>query len=120
MIRWLLYLYPAWFRRRFGDELIDLVARSPQQGRDVVNVLVHAGRMRWESIVIRPWRYVTNAAMAATLFGLGYTINDLASGVGEIHRHWWSTFALGVFVVAAAARTGVAIADARRQESPAP
>ena len=120
MIRWLLYLYPAWFRRRYGDELIDIVARSPHHGRDVVNVLVHAGRMRWESIVTRPWRYVTNAALAATLFGLGYTINDLASGVGEIHRHWWSTLALAAFVFTAAARTAVAIADARRQETPAP
>jgi hypothetical protein len=120
MIRWLLYLYPAWFRRRYGDELIDLVARSPHLGRAVVNLVVHAGRMRWESIVSRSWRYVTNAAVAATLFGLGYTINDLASGVGEIHRHWWSTFALGAFVFSAAARTAVAIADARRQKSPAP
>ena len=120
MIRWLLCLYPAWFRRRYGDELIDLVARSPHRRRDVVNLVVHAGRMRWEIIVIRPLRYVTNVALAAALFGLGYTINDLAGGVGEIHRHWWSTIALGAFMLSVGARTAVAIADTRQQESTPP
>ena len=52
------------------------------------------------------------------MFLLGYAVNDLESGVTEIHRHWWSTLAVGLVALGAAARVAVELLAARRQERP--
>jgi hypothetical protein len=36
---------------------------------------------------------------AASLFALGYAVNDLANGITEVPQHWWSSapvFGLGL------------------------
>lgn len=38
----------------------------------------------------------------ASSFGLGYVINNLAGGITELPRHWWSTAPLLGLVLAAA------------------
>jgi hypothetical protein len=45
-VRFLLRAYPARFRRRYGDELLDLVQASGSPVRDGVNVLLSGLRMR--------------------------------------------------------------------------
>ena len=45
MTRWLLRLYPSWFRGRYGDE----IAESDHRARDVVSVAAAALRLRWET-----------------------------------------------------------------------
>ena len=104
MIRWLLRLYPAWYRDRYGVEIADLVANSDHRLRDVTNVAVGAVRLRWENHMIRPLRHLADASAVGTVFILGYVVNDLEHGISEIGRHWWSSMALVVTVIALTAR----------------
>lgn len=120
MTRWLLRLYPPWFRDRYGDELAELIARSDRRGRDALNLAVHAGHLRWEKLMIRPLRHVANAVVVITVFGFGYTVNDLQGGITEIPRHWWSSFALGITVLSIAARAALELSEARRRSPSAP
>ena len=120
MTRWLLRLYPRWFRDRYGDELADLLADSTHGLGDVVNIAVHAGRLRWESAMSHPLRLVADAVVLITVFGLGYIINDLDDGVTEIGRHWWSSIALVVAVLSIGARTALDIIETRHGRPPGP
>ena len=45
-MRLLIRAFPARFRRRYGDELLDLVQASGSPVRDAVNVLLSGLRMR--------------------------------------------------------------------------
>jgi hypothetical protein len=45
MTRWLLRLYPRWFRDRYGGEFADLLAAPTHRRRDVFNIIVHASRL---------------------------------------------------------------------------
>ena len=115
MTRWLLRLYPAWFRDRYGDELAELITRSDRRARDALNLAVHAGRVRWETLMIRPLRHIANAAVITTVFGFGYAVNDLHSGITEIPRHWWSSLALGITMLTVAARACLGTLESRRR-----
>ena len=114
MIRWLLRLYPWWFRDRYGEEVAALLADSDHRFRDVVNVAGAAVRLRWETDMIRPLRHLADAFLIVTVFILGYVVNDLERGIGEIGRHWWSTIALAITVVALVARGTIEAAHRRR------
>jgi hypothetical protein len=114
MTRWLLRLYPRWFRERYGDELAELLAGSSHRLRDTVNVTFHAGQLRWETVMSRPIRYLADAVVFVTVFGLGYVVNDLEDGVTEIGRHWWSSVALVVTVLSIGGRTAADIIDTKR------
>jgi hypothetical protein len=114
MTRWLLRLYPKHFRDRYGDELAELFSRSDRQTRDVLNVIAHAGRLRMETLMIRPLRHVLNALVVVTVFVLGYVVNDLQDGVTEVGRHWWSSLALVATLVVVAARAAIEVVEARR------
>jgi hypothetical protein len=118
MTRWLLRLYPRWFRERYGDELAELLASSTHRLRDVLNVAVHAGQLRWEIVMSRRIRYLADAVVLVTVFGLGYIVNDLEDGVTEIGRHWWSSIALVVTVLSIGGRTAADIIDTRRGRPP--
>ena len=119
MTRWLLRLYPVWFRDRYGDELADLVARSDHRLRDVVNVAVSACRLRWENRMTRPLRQLANAFVIVTVFVLGYVVNDLEHGISEIGHHWWSSIALVITVLAIAGRAAIETVHRRRDQPPA-
>ncbi len=115
---WLWRLYPAWFRERYGDELADLLARSDHRARDVVDVAVHAGQLRWEHLMIRPLRLFANIAVVVTVFVFGYTLNDLEGGIAEIPRHWWSSAALGLTMLSIVARAAIDLAGGGRHRQP--
>jgi hypothetical protein len=114
MIRWLLRLYPSWFRDCYGEEVAALLADSDHRFRDVLDVAVAAVRLRWETDMIRPLRHLANAVVVVTVFILGYVVNDLEHGIGEIGRHWWSTVALAITVVALAVRGTIEAVHHRR------
>jgi hypothetical protein len=118
MTRWLLWLYPAWFRDRYGDEIEALLADSDHRFRDLVNVAVAAVRLRWENYMSRPLRDLADAFVVVTVFGLGYAVNDLEHGMSEIGRHWWSSIALVVTVAALVARGAIEALDRRRERPP--
>jgi hypothetical protein len=118
MTRWLLRLYPRWFRDRYGGELAELLADPTHRRRDSLNVVVHASRLRLEYIMSRPLRLVADVFVIIAVFGLGYVINDLEHGVTEIGRHWWSSIALVAAGLSIGVRSAVGIVHARRGQSP--
>ena len=118
MTRWLLRLYPKRFRDRYGDELVELINRSDHPRRDAVNVVVHASRLRLETLMVRPLRHLLNVLVVVAVFVLGYVVNDLQGGFSEVHHHWWSSFALVVTALAIAARFAVDVVAGRRQQPP--
>ncbi len=120
MTRWVLRLYPRWFRDRYGDELADLLADSDHRLGDVLNIAVHAARLRWESVMSRPLHLVADAVVVIAMFGFGYIVNDLEDGVTEIGRHWWSSLAVVVAVFSIGARAALAIIDSRHGRPPGP
>jgi hypothetical protein len=81
MTRWLLRLYPRWFRDRYGDELADLLANSTHRPGDVLNIAVHAGRLRWDSAMSRPLRLVADASSSSlcSVSATSSTISNTAS-----------------------------------------
>jgi len=117
--RWFLRVYPELFRRRYEDELIEALNESPQPVRDMLNVAVHAGRLRGEQLMTNAVRHLASLALAASIFVLGYAINDLQNGFVEIQDHWWSTSAVLLVVTAAAVRLTIdSRAKHRRTTSP--
>jgi hypothetical protein len=120
MTRWLLRLYPRWFRDRYGDELAGLLADSTHPLRDAINVAAHAARLRSEYAMARPLRSLADAVVLVTVFSLGYIVNDLENGVTDIGRHWWSSIALALTVLSIGGRTAIDIIDTRRRRPPGP
>lgn len=118
MMRWLLLLYPARFRARYGAELTELIVRSDHRAGDAMNLALHAGRLRWENLMIRPLRHVSNAVVVFTLIAFGYAVNDLQGGVTEIPRHWWSSLALVASVLSIAVRAAFNSSDVTHRTPP--
>lgn len=118
MKRWLLRLYPKPFRRRFEDELIELLDRSSRPVRDALDVAMHAGQLRGEQLMTNAARHLADGVLAFALFALGYAVNDLQHGVVEVHEHWWSSAAVLLVLAAAGLRVTVAIAVTKRPRKP--
>ena len=114
MMRWILRLYPRSFRRRYEDELNELLDDSSRPVRDNLDIALHAGHLRWQQLMTNIVRHVANVGVAVALFLLGYAVNDLQDGVAEIGQHWWSTGAVLLVVAAATIRVTIAVATAKR------
>lgn len=106
-MRWLIRVYPRQWRERYGEEVADLLRCSGNPVRDTADVLRHAVLAWLEVEVVR---VTTLVAAGASLVLLGFAVGQLADGVGEIHRHWWSGGALAAAVVTVA----VAVTGERR------
>ena len=118
MKRWLLHLYPKPFRRRYEDELIDLLDHSARPVRDALDVAVHAFPLRGEQLMTNAARHLADLVLAVALFTLGYAVNDLQNGVVEVHQHWWGSAGVLLVLAAAALRVTVAIAATKRPRKP--
>lgn len=118
MSRWLRLIYPSEFARRHADEIAVLLKASPQPVRDHLDVVIHAVRLRSENVMSQLPRYLADVALAVALFMFGFVVNDLESGLGEVARHWWSTAAVLLVIVACSARAAVGVIDRRRTNRP--
>lgn len=118
MSSWLRLIYPAEFARRHADEIASLLKTSPQPIRDHLDVVIHALRLRSEHLMSQLPRHLADVALAVTIFLLGFVVNDLENGLGELIQHWWSTAAVLLVVVTFAARVAVGIVDRRRTNRP--
>ena len=118
MKRWFLHLYPRPFRRRYEDELIELLDQSARPVRDAMDVALHAGQLRGEQLMTNAARHLADVILAVALVTFGYAVNDLQGGVVELHRHWWSSAAVLLILAAGALRVTVAIAAAKRPRKP--
>ena len=63
-------------------------------------------------------RYLADVAIAGAVFLLGFVVNDLEHGLGALPRHWWSTAAAVLVIVACTARAAVTAIDHRRSDRP--
>jgi len=63
-------------------------------------------------------RYLADLASAAAIFLFGFVVNDLDDGLGELPRHWWSTAAGMLVIVAGFARAAVTVIERRRTDRP--
>jgi hypothetical protein len=50
----------------------------------------------------RPLHMLASALFAVSLVLLGYTVNDLSTGLPELPQHWWSS-SVAVFVIVSGA-----------------
>jgi hypothetical protein len=116
--RWLRVLYPAEFARRHADEIASLLKTSPQPIRDHLDVVIHAIRLRSKHLVSHLPRYLADVALAASVFLLGFVVNDLDNGLPELGRHWWSTAAVLLLAVTCAVSAAVRSVDRRRTRRP--
>jgi len=108
MTRWLARLavrmLPAQTRDRYGSELVALLDRSPRPLADTLDVLFLAARAHLEAPMRRPLHTFASVSLAVSLVLLGYTVNDLSTGLTELPQHWWSSgAALSVLASGAAA-----------------
>ena len=95
-------MLPAHTRDRYGQELIALLDRSPRPLADTLDVLFLAAREHLEDSMRRPLHTLASVSLAVSLVLLGYTVNDLSTGLTELPQHWWSSGA-AVSVIASGA-----------------
>ena len=95
-------MLPAGTRARYGQELVALLECSPRRLADTLDVLLLAARTHLEAPMRRPLHTFANISLAVSLVLLGYTVNDLSTGLTELPQHWWSSGA-AVSVIASGA-----------------
>ncbi len=106
-------LLPAGVRDRYGDELLEFLARSPRPLADALDVLHLAAREHVEVLMRRQLHTLSIAALAVSLVVFGYTMNDLGSGLAELPQHWWSSSAAAAVI----ASGGAVLVTRRRPHS---
>jgi hypothetical protein len=80
--------------------MVELLAASQRPWRDGVNVAAHAG-LAWSEVPMVKVTILIAAAAALVMFG--FTVGQLADGIHEIPRHWWSSISAAVAILAVAA-----------------
>ena len=111
----LISLFPREFRARYGEEIIELLASSEHPTRDRYDIVQSAIRLRMEDLVknrIRPMIVIAVTIGAASLAAFFFALPDLAGGIRDVPRHWWSS--IPVFGMALAST--LAVLDLRRTD----
>jgi len=93
--------YPSHLRTRYGNELLVLLAASPNPRRDLLDIVRCGLRERMEILAMTYLRPLAAILAAIGLFALGYTLNDLQDGLAELPMHWWSSAPVALLVLAA-------------------
>lgn len=112
-----LWLYPPSVRKRYGPELLALLAVSRRPASDLLDVVRAALLDRLEELAVTYLRPVAAIIGAVALFALGYAVNDLQDGLAELPRHWWSVAPAALLVVSAGLWFAPAIHGRRRSTS---
>ena len=109
----LILLFPKDIQARYGAEMIELLETSDQPTRDRIDLIQSAIRMRMEDILktrITPMLVIAVAIGAASLTAFVLALTELAGGLRDVPRHWWSSIPL----VGMALASTLAILDLRR------
>jgi hypothetical protein len=114
--RWIRLLYPREFARRHGDEIAALLRSSRRPVRDHLDVVIHAIGLRSEHVMSRLPQYLADLAIAVAIFLLGFAVNDLEHGLGDLPRHWWSAAAALLVIVTCSARAAVTVINRQRTD----
>jgi len=102
LARWLVERMPEEHRARYGEEMVELVRDSGRPTRDLIDIAACALRWRMEAVVKDPLSAIAAIIAVISLFACGYAVAELAGGIGEIPRHWWSTLPFAGLLLAAA------------------
>ena len=101
-------LFPRAWRRKYGDEIGELLKGSGHPVRDRISLAVAAVEAHWflASTSLRRSRRRLLAArgaalvmVAAGVFGLLSAQTELARGLREVPMHWWSSVPLVVLAL---------------------
>lgn len=82
---------PARWRKRYGEEIDELLSASERPFADLLDVAKQTTRWYLEAVMRNVWRTSAIVLGIVSLFALGYTVNDLADGITELPKHWWSS-----------------------------
>ena len=88
-MRLLLHAFPAGFRRRYGDELLELVHASESPVRDGTNVLLAGLRMRIGTSTLGMGLVSAAALGSAALGGCVVLGSAAAGGAGALLANRW-------------------------------
>jgi hypothetical protein len=91
LVRLAVRMLPVRTRALYGEELVALLDCSPHPLADTLDVLLLAARAHLEDPMRRPLHTFANVSLAVSLVLLGYTVNDLSTGLTELPQHWWSS-----------------------------
>lgn len=111
----LISLFPREFQDRYGEEIIELLESSGHPTRDRIDLVQSAVRLRMENILkhrISPTIVAAVAIGAASLTAFVLALPDLAGGLRDIPRHWWSS----IPVLGMALASTLAILDLKRAD----
>ncbi|MBA2532363.1 MAG: hypothetical protein H0V23_09715 [Nocardioidaceae bacterium] len=103
----ILWLAPADWRRRYGTEVLDLLAGSERPVADRLDLLWMCLRLRAAAIRERSImrRFVLVASIGTLALGAVWVMGArqrLQDGLVELPSHWWSAPGLGLLVAGAA------------------
>ena len=102
---WLIALFSKEFRARYEDEIVDLLETTDHPALDRADLLRTAVTLRLEDIMQNKLTLMLFAAVAlasGSLVAMLFTIPELAGGVRDIPKHWWSSAPLAGLAVSAA------------------
>ena len=115
MDRLIIASLPRDVRARYGEEISEILAESTRPVRDRADIVLAALGLRLGSALPA---LVAAALVSVALAGVAifHSVANLQGGVGEIGRHWWSTFALAGFLTSISAAALLAVAQARARD----
>jgi hypothetical protein len=100
-VKWLLWLYPASWRRRYRPEMEALLEESPATPRGLLDLL-RGALDAWLHPLRRPrraraWRYLSRPAWFAGLLALRLCVDGGVASIGLGARSGWRAALLAVF-----------------------
>ena len=81
---------PSRWRERYGAEIDEHLAGSQHPVADLLDVVKQGIRWHLEAVMRSVWKASAIVLGMVSLIALGYATNDLAGGITELPKHWWS------------------------------
>jgi len=105
---WIVWLAPTDWRRRYGTEVLNLLAGSERPVADRLDLLWMCLRLRAAAIarkgsIMR--RFALVSSVGTLVLGAAWAVvatQQLQRGLVELPSHWWSAPGLGLLVAGAA------------------
>lgn len=117
-----LKLFPAEWRDRHGDEVLEALEHSHRPVRDRFDLFVTATRLASERNptvqTSRARRLLVVLAVCSALLGsvtLAWAATSLNDGLAEVPHHWWSVAAALPLALAVTLAVPVAVLPSRRR-----
>lgn len=103
---------PSEIRRRYGDELVDLLGDSRRPWRDRADIALAAIGLRLGRALLA-LVIVAGLVSCVLAVGMAHAVGQLSDGVVEVPDHWWSSFIAVALTAAGLITVGLAAAMQR-------